>query len=755
MGTDLLYCHPGGLLLVFSAYQYTRGPIMRHFNTISIVAFATLIAACSGENTNPQTSTETPAASPLTATVATGIIAGTVVSSNGPEAGVWVIAETHDLDTRFARIVVTDDDGRYLIPDLPEASYDVWVRGYGLVDSEKTQVDPGITLDLSAVLAPDAAAAAQYYPAGNWLSLLEVPDASMFPGTGPTGNGISPNIQHQADYIRMITSGGCVVCHQLGNKATRELPALFNGYDSSAAAWNRRIQSGQAGPFMTRTWTGMGLDHSSKMFGDWTDRIAAGELPPVPERPQGVERNVVITQWDWADETAYLHDVVSTDRRNPTLNGYGKLYGAMEESADYLPMLDPVTNSIDRMPLTMMDPDAGPVSGPNLAESPNWGDEAIWDSRANVHNPMFDQDGRVWITARVRGRTNPDFCQEGSSHPSAQAYPTQASGRQLGMHDPATGEYTHIDTCFGTHHLMFAEDEDNTLWTSGGGQVIGWLNTRQYLETGDYQAAQGWTPFILDTNGNGVRDDYVAPNEDPDPTKDSQIFPGFGFYAVNPAPDGSVWGTILGYPGAVARLVPGDNPSETAITELYELPVDENGDAIEGFSPRGGDVDRNGVMWAALASGHMASFDRRLCTGPLNGPEATGQHCPEGWTLYEEPLPQFKNLDRPGSSEGSYFTWVDQHNTLGLGENTPINTGNQSGALLVLNDGEWVRMRVPYPLGFYTKWMDGRIDDPDAGWKGRGVWATFSGRAPFHMETGKGTTSIVYHFQVRPDPLAQ
>ncbi|MBT5484818.1 MAG: carboxypeptidase regulatory-like domain-containing protein [Gammaproteobacteria bacterium] len=728
---------------------------MRHFKIISIVAFTTFIAACSGENTSQQTSTVTPAAPSMEATAETGIIGGTVVSTNGPEAGVWVIAETHDLDTRFARIVVTDNDGRYLIPDLPKASYDVWVRGYGLVDSEKTQADPGATLDLTAVLAPDAAAAAQYYPAGNWLSLLEVPDASMFPGTGPTGNGISPNIQHQADYIRMITSGGCVVCHQLGNKATRELPALFNGYDTSAAAWNRRIQSGQAGGFMTRTWTGMGLDHSSKIFGDWTDRIAAGELPPVPERPQGVERNVVITQWDWADETAYLHDVVSTDRRNPTLNGYGKLYGAMEESADYLPMLDPVTNSIDRMPLTMMDPDAGPVSGPNLAESPNWGDEAIWDSRANVHNPMFDQDGRVWITARVRGRTNPDFCQEGSSHPSAQAYPTQANGRQLGMHDPSTGEYTHIDTCFGTHHLMFAEDEDNTLWTSGGGQVIGWLNTRQYLETGDYQAAQGWTPFILDTNGNGVRDDYVAPNEDPDPTKDSQIFPGFGFYAVNPAPDGSVWGTILGYPGAVARLVPGDNPSETAITELYELPVDENGDAIEGFSPRGGDVDRNGVMWAALASGHMASFDRRLCTGPLNGPEATGQHCPEGWTLYEEPLPQFKNLDRPGSSEGSYFTWVDQHNTLGLGENTPINTGNQSGALLVLNDGEWVRMRVPYPLGFYTKWMDGRIDDPNAGWKGRGVWATFSGRAPFHMETGKGTTSIVYHFQVRPDPLAQ
>ena len=725
------------------------------FRTSTLSLCIAMLTACSGEQSAQE---QSPASKPLENTqstaIASNVIEGQVTSANGPEAGVWVIAETHDFATRFARIVVTDDQGRYVLPDLPEANYDIWVRGYGLVDSEKVPASPGTVLNLAAVLAPSAAQAAEYYPAGYWLSLLEIPDASQFPGTGPAGNGISPSIEHQADYIRLVTSGGCVVCHQLGNKATREISAFFNGYDSSAAAWNRRIQSGQAGGFMTRTWTGMGMDHTSKMFGDWTDRIAAGELPPEPERPQGLERNLVITQWDWADPTAYLHDVVSTDRRNPTVNGYGKLYGALEESADYLPVLDPVANSIDQVPLTMMDPEAGPVPGPNVQPSPNWGDETPWDSAANVHNPMFDQDGRVWITARVRGRDNPAFCQEGSDHPSAQAYPTQFNGRQLGMFDPATGEYHHIDTCFGTHHLMFAEDADNTLWTSGGGQVIGWLNTRQYLETGDEQAAQGWTPFILDTNGNGVRDDFVGANDSPDPAKDLQIFPGFGFYSVNPAPDGTVWGTILGYPGAVARVVPGDDPARTAITEYYELPLDENGDPIEGFSPRGGDVDRDGVMWVALASGHMASFDRRKCTGPLNGPQATGQHCPEGWSFYTEPLPQFKNLDKPGSSEGSYFTWVDQHNTLGLGENTPINTGNQSGALLALHDGEFVRMRVPYPLGFYTKWMDGRIDDPDAGWKGRGVWATFSGRAPFHMETGKGTTSIVYHFQVRPDPLA-
>ena len=722
---------------------------MKAFKLLALISTAFLIA-CSAEE--PLDTGITEATTP--AATHSDIIQGSVTSANGPEAGVWVIAETHDLGTRFAKIVVTDDAGNYLLPELPEANYDIWVRGYGLVDSDKVTAAPGVALDLEAVIAPDDATAAEYYPAGYWYSLLEIPDASEFPGSGPTGNGISPLIEHQADFIRLVSNGGCVVCHQIGNKATREIPALFNGYDTSAAAWSRRIQSGQAGGFMTRTWTGMGIEAVSEMYGNWSDRIADGALPPVPERPQGMERNVVITQWDWADPTAYLHDVVSTDRRNPTINGYGKLYGALEESADYLPVLDPVNHTIEQIPLDMMDPEAGPVSGPNMAESPNWGDVAIWDSAANVHNPMIDQDGRVWITARVRGRENPDFCREGSDHHSAQLYPTQANGRQLGMFDPETGEYHHIDTCFGTHHLMFAEDEDNTLWTSGGGQVIGWLNTREYLETGDYQAAQGWTPFVLDTNGNGVRDEFVGPSDNPDPTKDTQILPGFGFYAVNPAPDGSIWGSILGYPGGVARMIPGDNPAETALVEYYEPPLDDNGDPIEGFSPRGADVDRDGVMWAAMASGHLASFDRRKCEGPLNGPEATGQHCPEGWTFYTEPLPQFQNLDRPGSSEGSYFTWVDQFNTLGLGENTPINTGNQSGGLLALHEGEFVRMRVPYPLGFYTKWMDGRIDDPDAGWKGRGVWATFSGRAPFHMETGKGTTSIVYHFQVRPDPLA-
>jgi hypothetical protein len=366
---------------------------------------------------------------------------------------------------------------------------------------------------------------------------------------------------------------------------------------------------------------------------------------------------------------------------------------------------------------------------------------------------MFDEKGRVWITSAVRPPANPDFCRDGSSHPSAKLFPIASAGRHLAVYDPATKQLTHISTCFATHHLMFAEDANRTLWTSGGGSVVGWLNTKMFDETHDEVKSQGWTTLVMDTNGNGRRDAYVEPNQPIDPTKDKRF--GGGFYSVAPAPDGSIWGSVLGFPGAVVRLNPGSNPPETALAEVYEPPFESENPSLRGFSPRGMDIDRNGVAWAALASGHMASFDRRKCKGPLNGPKATGQHCPEGWTLYPEPLPQLQGVKESGSAEASYYTWVDQFDTLGLGRNIPIDTGNASEGLLVLKDGKWVVLRVPYPLGYYTKWLDGRIDDPNAGWKGRGLWSTVSTRAPFHMETGKGTTSKVTRFQLRPDPLAK
>ena len=250
-------------------------------------------------------------------------LAGVVTGPNGPEAGVWVIAETHDLPTKFVRIVVTDDQGRYLIPDLPKATYAVWARGYGLVDSPHVQAAPGKLLNLTAVPAPNPRAAAEYYPAGYWFSLLRVPDKSEFAATtsaaaDETHRDPAPAAKSQAQWLRIMKSGGCWACHQLGSKGTREIPNALGTFPSSVAAWERRLQSGQAGAQMMGTLSQLGAQRAFAMFADWTDRIATGEVPPAPPRPHGVERNVVITEWDWADPKAYLHDEVSTDRRAPT-----------------------------------------------------------------------------------------------------------------------------------------------------------------------------------------------------------------------------------------------------------------------------------------------------------------------------------------------------------------------------------------------------------------------------------------------------
>ena len=185
--------------------------------------------------------------------------------------------------------------------------------------------------------------------------------------------------------------------------------------------------------------------------------------------------------------------------------------------------------------------------------------------------------------------------------------------------------------------------------------MVGWLNTKEFLATGDAVKSQGWTSLVLDTNGNGKRDDYVEPNQPVDPAKDKRI--GGGFYAIMPSPvDGSVWGTVgvFGGAGAVVRLAPGANPPATAIAEIYNVP-------LPGFGPRGGDIDSKGVVWVSLASGHLGSFDRRKCKGPLNGPNATGNQCPEGWSFYQYPGPGFAGIGaeqrrRPAITPGSIST---------------------------------------------------------------------------------------------------
>ena len=254
-------------------------------------------------------------------------ISGVVTSAVGPEAGVWVIAETLDFDTKFRKIVVTNDDGRFLVPDLQAANYSVWVRGYGLVDSDRTSARPGDDLSLTAKVAATPEAAAHYYPANYWYSLLEVPPASNFPGTGANGNGIGLAMKTQADWIDRMKDG-CQLCHQLGNQATREMPMLnISDFDSTEAAWEHRIRAGGAGPAMVAEINRIGRPLALKLYADWTDRISSGELPPVPPRPQGVERNVVLSMWGWGHPRGMVHDEVSTDKRNPLVNANGPIYG--------------------------------------------------------------------------------------------------------------------------------------------------------------------------------------------------------------------------------------------------------------------------------------------------------------------------------------------------------------------------------------------------------------------------------------------
>src|SRR3954467_11554852 len=160
-------------------------------------------------------------------------IGGVVTGASGPEAGVWVIAETTDLPTRYAKMVVTDDQGRYVVPDLPKAKYKVWVRGYGLVDSAKVDGEPGKQLNLRAVPAPSEAEAAKYYPAIYWFSMMKIPDASQF----GKKDGDIPDKVKQSDWLNLMKNNGCVGCHQLGQLSTRTIPAGLGEFSSPAEAW--------------------------------------------------------------------------------------------------------------------------------------------------------------------------------------------------------------------------------------------------------------------------------------------------------------------------------------------------------------------------------------------------------------------------------------------------------------------------------------------------------------------------------------
>jgi hypothetical protein len=705
-----------------------------------------------------------------------GIITGAVQGPKGPEAGVWVIAETDDLATKFIKIVVTDDQGRFLLPELPEANYRVWVRGYGLIDSTPVQMRPTATpVTLRATIAPTPQDAAKVYPGNYWWSMLQLPAASEFPGTGAAGE-LGKTMGTQQQMVHSLKAD-CNFCHQLGSAITRTVDHVLQAkpeLKTHAEAWEWRLGTGVRGNNMYSVLNSQGRDRASRMYGDWTERIAKGEVPPAPPRPRGAERNVVLTLWDVGDDHSFMHDLISTDKNHPTVNPYGPIYAASAGHGQ-LVVLDPIETSTYALDIPTRVPRE---SVPSRFPAPNrpslhYGDRHFWSNPpynpADPHNPMIDSKGRVWNTSKIRPNNTASWCSD-PANKFADWFPLKRSGRQASYYDPKTKSFTLIDTCYSTHHLQFDNDPNETVYFNElGGPMFGWIDTKVYDETRDEQKANGWCGPVLDTNGDGritrpwnnlAADQSVLYASDTeggaisgaptgfDPKLDTMV--NYGMYSVIPSPvDDTVWGVAERYPGTLIRLQRGDNPPASCKAQIFRVPQ-------PGFGPRGVDIDTNGVVWTALAgSSHLASFDVRKCRDLAGPAKADGSQCREGWTFYPTDGPKFKGTEFP--ADFHYFNWVDQQNVLGLGSNTPIATGSNSDALLALNPQtrEWVTMRVPYPLGFYSRGMDGRIDDPAAGWKGRGLYSNYGTHYVWHIEGGKGTKGKFVKFQLRPDPLAR
>jgi hypothetical protein len=692
-----------------------------------------------------------------------GFISGRVLNGANPEAGVWVIAETHETNTPFVKIVVTDDAGRFTLPQLPDATFSVWVRGYGLVDSAKVKGRPGDTsLELKVQSAKDAREAAKVYPGDYWLSLLEVPAAGNFPGTGGAasgGNGFMPGILSQDDWMHRFKKD-CNFCHQLGNPLTRTLTHMdFSklGFKSHEDAWLYRTSLGVRGTSMAAAFLQFGGEGMAKTLANWTRSVESGAVPPSPPRPQGIERNVVVTLWDIGGPQDFMHDEIATDKNKPTVNAYGPIY-AVSAGHGTINAVDPVTNDSWKVVIpTREDPRKVATRFPPAGRPSNfWGMEHLWgqENPADPHNPMMDERGRVWNTSKIRN-DEPAFCKEGSPNKYARYYPLRNSFRQASVYDPATGKFELIDTCYSTHHLQFANDADRTLYFNElTGPIFGWLNTRQFDQTHDEQAAQGWCPQIIDTNGDGriTKPWNAADNRNPDPKLDTEV--RRSLYSVIPDPTNAniVWGASEGANGEergyIVRLNRGANPPESCVSEVYRVPKGT-------LNPRGIDIDSQGHPWVAMAAtSQWARFDRSKCTKTNGVGSEKGDLCTEGWTVWQTQGPRFKGTSYP--ADFHYFGWVDQHNVSGLGKDTPFLTGSNSDSLIALDPatGKWTYLRVPYPLGFYQRGMDGRIDDPDAGWKGRGLYANYGTHLVWHIEGGKGTTGKVVKFQIRPDALA-
>ena len=682
-------------------------------------------------------------------------IGGVVTSRNGPEAGVWVIAETNDLANRYIKIVVTDDKGRYLLPELPKANYKVWVRGYGLVDSQPILKKPGERADLTATVAPDAKAAAQYFPASSWYALVKPPSEADFAKAGLPGSGIPAEMMSQQHFLEQLKER-CLVCHQVGGTVTRTRASP----DNTTANWDERMQRF---PGMHASSQRLG-ERGLQMLVDWSNGIAAGATPPPPKRPAGVERNIVVTVVGWSAE-GWLHDQTSSDRLAPATNAAGPIYGmGMHDGRLYF--MDPKTLNTSSVPIP------GPDGTPH-------------DGGAAPHSSEMDNQGRIWAASVANANfPQPSWCFDGSTA-SSRYFPLQGDryqkAMQLPMYDPRTKQVTNHAICTGGNHGSFTFNGQDKFYLSGDTETVSWVDRRIWDQTKDMKKAFKWCPMVLDTNGDGKIDpdraNWVQPNSSImaqvqgeygarltkeqarelaalKPAKGKDLRISRYLYGLGAAPDGGVWAAayIPSVPSGIVYLNPGANAPETCVAEYYEPPL-VNGEYLASGA-RGVGSDLQGRAWVGFSSGQVGVFDRRKCK-VRNGPTATGQHCPEGWTVFDLPYPKVGGS--PATADMAYSHWGDYSNVMGLGKDSHFFPLVNSDAIVALPEGskEFVRFTVPYPLGFYTRGLDFRMESAKADWKGRSMHAVHTSSVLHHQEGGmESPGQQQYIFKVRPNPLA-
>ena len=190
--------------------------------------------------------------------------------------------------------------------------------------------------------------------------------------------------------------------------------------------------------------------------------------------------------------------------------------------------------------------------------------------------------------------------------------------------------------------------------------------------------------------------------------------------------DGSIWYTVGVFGGAPGFL---RFDPKTQLSEVYNVPMPASASAA-ATSTR---TACCGARRRAATSSASIGASARARSTVRRRPAIIAPRAGRSTSI---PGPGFDGLGE-NSAESSYYTWVDQHNTLGLGENVPMSTANLNDGFVALKDGKMVMLRIPYPMGFYAKGFDGRIDDPNAGWKGRGLWSTNGDRTPWLMEAAK------------------